>query len=760
MNKRRYGWPRTIVYLLAIWMMWACVAPVTTLTILRSKTVLFLFLLVMMALFYFRAPSWLVMLAGLSLIGWVTHYFFFADRPFFSLEWPLRLIRTIVVDSGRVWHGDLIELSDLYCAFLFFVLLWLIGLAVRHWIERKTGYLMLFLAIVVLAAMDSLTYVNTSRTIVLTAGLGLALIGIQNYRRMHARAGLVTRDMLHWLAAAGIIATVMLAAGLIGPKGGPYFESPITYLQQAGLIGGNSVGSLFSGQRIGYDEDDTSLGGSLVMDSTLLFTAHVGGGDGYWRVAEKSVYTGKGWADSHRVFVPLNRLRSDRLRLFESRTKSIERSTSISFSQASPAVLPYLGQLKTMRVPGKRLKIDLSSGQVKTFDERTAHSSSFTYLEPIYQVSELRKIHGNDADPTDIRSEYLQLPDQLPQRVRKLGKRLTAKGKNRYDQVRAIVNYLRSPHFTYSTDGVVRPGKKQDYVDQFLFETRIGYCDNFSTSMVVLLRTAGIPARWVKGFSAGEYGGQAVERVNGKKVVRSIYRVTNEDAHSWVEVYFPGSGWVTFEPTPSFTDPSRFAAARAAESTGSGDASGQRDRSSASASTSSAGDQSQRQNRNRQNGTAESKTMQAGQQQKKQQKQAVPRDGVSIDRAFVGEIAAAVLIILAAVLWLTRKRWLSAYYRWRLVRPLTDQSSLKRAYRDLNRLLRLHGLRRRDAQTLREFASVVDARCGGNAMLQLTACYEQTIYTSAARFSRKNRERAAARLRELAGKLQNGALDK
>ncbi len=66
-----------------------------------------------------------------------------------------------------------------------------------------------------------------------------------------------------------------------------------------------------------------------------------------------------------------------------------------------------------------------------------------------------------------------------------------------------------------------------------------------------MLRSAGIPARWVKGYTSGEYKGAGDH--NGH-----IYEVTNNNAHSWVEVYFPDQGWVTFEPTKGFTNPTEF----------------------------------------------------------------------------------------------------------------------------------------------------------------------------------------------------------
>src|SRR5699024_8494116 len=101
--------------------------------------------------------------------------------------------------------------------------------------------------------------------------------------------------------------------------------------------------------------------------------------------------------------------------------------------------------------------------------------------------------------------------------------------------------------FVYETTDVAVPEADEDYVDQFLFETQQGYCDNYSTSMVVLLRALDIEARWVKGFTGGD------EVLTNEQSDKSTYEITNEHAHSWVEVYFAGVGWVPFEPTKGFT---------------------------------------------------------------------------------------------------------------------------------------------------------------------------------------------------------------
>ncbi|MBO1913308.1 transglutaminase domain-containing protein, partial [Microvirga sp. 3-52] len=103
-------------------------------------------------------------------------------------------------------------------------------------------------------------------------------------------------------------------------------------------------------------------------------------------------------------------------------------------------------------------------------------------------------------------SDYLQLPNELPARVGELAEKITNSSENVYDKTKAIERYFSRNGFVYDQKDVAVPAEDQDYVDQFLFETKNGYCDNFSTSMVVMLRTIGIPARWVKGFAPGELG--------------------------------------------------------------------------------------------------------------------------------------------------------------------------------------------------------------------------------------------------------------
>jgi hypothetical protein len=162
------------------------------------------------------------------------------------------------------------------------------------------------------------------------------------------------------------------------------------------------------------------------------------------------------------------------------------------------------------------------------------NAGAYTAVSRVQSVSvEQLRLAGSDY-PQSIH-RYLALPDELPERVRDLTIRLTINQPTPYDQVMAIQSYLRQ--FPYSLDVPASPTDR-DVADYFLFDLQKGYCDYFATTMVVMVRAVGIPARLVTGFSSGSYDYNA-----GRFVV------VQANAHSWVEVYFPGIGWVEFEPT-------------------------------------------------------------------------------------------------------------------------------------------------------------------------------------------------------------------
>lgn len=140
----------------------------------------------------------------------------------------------------------------------------------------------------------------------------------------------------------------------------------------------------------------------------------------------------------------------------------------------------------------------------------------------------------------EIYKTYLQVMDDLPDRVKLLALDITKEAKTDYEKVIAIEQYLKN-NYQYSLNPDIIPPDK-DLVDYFLFEEKEGYCTYFATAMTILLRTLGIPARYVEGYILPSTPSE-----------EGTYIVTNKYGHAWVEVYFEGFGWLTFEPTPSYS---------------------------------------------------------------------------------------------------------------------------------------------------------------------------------------------------------------
>ncbi|HTA24576.1 MAG TPA: DUF3488 and transglutaminase-like domain-containing protein [Terriglobales bacterium] len=138
--------------------------------------------------------------------------------------------------------------------------------------------------------------------------------------------------------------------------------------------------------------------------------------------------------------------------------------------------------------------------------------------------------------PPAVLLNYLQLP-RLDPRIAPLAEQITASESNNYDKAVAMERYLRT-HFGYTLQ--LGRSAHRDPLAYFLFERKQGHCEYFASAMAVMLRTLKISSRVVNGFRTGEFND-----------VTSQYLVRASNAHSWVEAYFPGYGWVSFDPTPA-----------------------------------------------------------------------------------------------------------------------------------------------------------------------------------------------------------------
>jgi transglutaminase-like putative cysteine protease len=282
----------------------------------------------------------------------------------------------------------------------------------------------------------------------------------------------------------------------------------------------------------------------------------------YWRAVAFDRYTGRNWqntvgeraravlgvatAEQARSYVPAN----EPLIQAELRSRELITQTVTLAQGRTDGLIMVTGQLAWAAVPLQVQSGILSNTSGETLPNYTEISSAVadisleagtfytitTYLSTVDQRS-LREAGTNYPDW--VREAYLQLPDTLPIRVRERAQEIVdaAGATTAYDQAVALQNALRVLAYD---ERRAAPPEDRDWVDYFLFDSQRGYCDDFASAMVVMLRSLDVPTRWVQGYAGGELDTDTSEWVISESV-----------AHSWVEVYFPGYGWQRFEPTPA-----------------------------------------------------------------------------------------------------------------------------------------------------------------------------------------------------------------
>jgi protein-glutamine gamma-glutamyltransferase len=203
----------------------------------------------------------------------------------------------------------------------------------------------------------------------------------------------------------------------------------------------------------------------------------------------------------------------------------------------SPNIIFGAYRPETVFFPTSNIKIDPYASLRAPY--QIPEGSAYSVISSLPNASPDQLRLAGTEYPDEIVDKYTQLPPTGLERTRELSSRLTEGTNNPYDAVLKMNEYLKE---TYPYDLSIPPQMEEmDAVEYFLFEQRRGYCEQFSSSLAVMARSQGIPARVATGYAPGEYN-----------PFTGYYDVRASDAHAWVEVYFPGYGWSTFDPTPSF----------------------------------------------------------------------------------------------------------------------------------------------------------------------------------------------------------------
>jgi transglutaminase-like putative cysteine protease len=351
------------------------------------------------------------------------------------------------------------------------------------------------------------------------------------------------------LDRALVLAALSVALGAMIIGGALFFFFPRF---SAGYLGRTSLlPTLMSGF-----SDDVELGqiGEIKKNSTVVMRVRTGKPVGYptlrWRGIALSSFDGKRWSSPERDSVTIPAGMNGWINLMERPPEPDPTATILRYT-----ILLQPVATDTMFAPANAISIrgNLSGegsspelGARRSYVIRDATGSLFN---PFHNFTTLRyegfsllparnvpRLRAASTDyPEGIRDTYLQLPNLDP-RIPELAKQITARAQTPFDKTITLESYLRS-HYAYNLNLTGKPG--EDPLAHFLFETRSGHCEYFASAMAIMLRTLGIPTREVNGFLPGEYNDLGED-----------YIVRASDAHSWVEVYFPGTGWMTFDPTP------------------------------------------------------------------------------------------------------------------------------------------------------------------------------------------------------------------
>lgn len=711
MNKRDL--PSFLLYALGFLLLWEWLRPVEELTDTNHIGTFIVFLLLSFLLSFLNIRwLWQFLMKTIYILASINRYYY--QESFFHLNWLKACLfdvkNNIILLFTREWN----DFSNGFRTILFFLLLWIMVYLIHYWLlKRQRIFIFFFMTLVYITVLDTFTPYNANYAIVRTVLEGFTVMGMLTFYRMIQKEKVKQEPSFirKWMGPlAGMIAFSVLV-GVAAPKAAPIWPDPVSYFTAAKSGEGNgSQGP----KRIGYGTNDDRLGGPFIGDSNSVFR-YVGNGKNYWKVETKDFYTGKGWIASGLTTLAFNE--GDLIPIYPipDSVETIKETTKVYFEKNyySLSFLMYPTGIQRIQGVGPeapypyKFQMDTNKDKITSLS-RDIISYTVDFNIPKYKASELTKT--TEYDPSVMNAEFYQryttLPNGLPPRIKQLTEQITSGEKNWFDKAKAVESYFGGNGYTYDQKNVAYPAEKQDYVDQFLFETKRGYCDNFSTTMAVMLRTIGIPTRWIKGYTGGDFH----QYINGDSS-KQVYVVTNKNAHSWVEVFFPNQGWVPFEPTQGFTNDLII----------------------------NYGDNTKTPTNNQQTTPSPVKKPQKDQQQEDTGKTKNTKKSFDVKTMLKNinstlknnwKLAVSIiilLVVLVGILYRIRGKWgpyvIVLFYRFK-----KRDECMGDAYLVLLKQLDRYGLKRQENQTLRSYARYIDTFFSTREMTQLTTVYEQYLY--------------------------------
>lgn len=319
--------------------------------------------------------------------------------------------------------------------------------------------------------------------------------------------------------------------------------------------------------------DSLTLGGARSSSDVAVMRVQAGSAR-YWRANVYDEFDGRSWRNTVDQRASLQSGVSVAATPYKSRTRLVQEITPqqdlgyvvLAAAAIERLTLPVTVSYETLAA-GPDGSEPEEEGDIDALEILHAQTQAPLLADQSYRVlssgtraTVWELANANVLYPPAVLERYLQVPESVPPRVGELAVALTDNADTVHAKAKAVENYLR--RFPYAEDiGAAPPG--QDPISYFLFELQSGYCDYYASSMVIMLRLLGIPARLAAGYAEGEFRPETQD-----------YLVRREDAHSWVEVYFPEYGWIEFEPTAGESELQREAGGPPQESSAGGADSG------------------------------------------------------------------------------------------------------------------------------------------------------------------------------------------
>ncbi len=490
----------------------------------------------------------LTAIAGLAVIFWQSVTLFVTDQDISALQ-----LWWTAVTSGSPSEGTI------YFAIFLCLITWLIGF-ISVWFIVRNGNA--WPTVVLGAVMLLLNLTNLPREdyyfLILYFFSALLLLAVTNLIKVSSnllawRDKLIRRGFIFFSVAVIIIGLITSSVAYFVPE--PPIEklgirldiSPVNEkkLEELWFNIFANVRSKWTTLR-SQQQEQLLFKDPLETGDRVRFLVYADQSD-YWRTRRYDVYEPWGWSStletdeqlraSERItygdiqnedylnYVIENRLKTDVI-LSQGTVTSIDIPINIqTFSGEQPSVVASAGYRDIAAI--------LSTQILRPY-QRYRVSASVTDPTPEQLAN------AGDDYPQWVTSHYLQLPDNFPHNVRALSEEITQGLTNPYEKAIQIKQYLHKYHY----DQQVRvPPANTDGVENFLFQTERGVCTEFASAMTVMLRASGVPARLATGYFRGE-----LDEETGYFVIRG------RNYHAWVEVFFPGYGWIEFEATPATPD--------------------------------------------------------------------------------------------------------------------------------------------------------------------------------------------------------------